>query len=285
MRVLLTGSEGFIGSAIAARMVDQGHSLTRVDVRTGMDARDFFRSWNSATRKYDLVIHCAAVVGGRILIENTMAHAENLEIDAGLFRWAEAVQPGRIVYISSVAAYPTGLQCCPGGSLYEEDIDLDDMWAPDQLYGWAKLTGEYMAARSSVPVSIPRPFTVYGPGQHEIFPFANIAGQIRDHADPVTVWGSGEQVRDFIHVDDVANGIIAMAESEVDGPVNFCTGRPCSLLDLIEIMAKEAGYSPKIRHLTDRPEGLIYRVGNPERLQEFYTPAVTLEEGIKKALR
>lgn len=285
MRVLLTGSAGFIGSAIAAKLVEAGHPLTRVDKRTGTDARDFFRSWTSASRRYDLVIHCAAVVGGRLLIENTMAHAENLEIDAGLFRWAEAVEPGRIVYVSSVAAYPAGLQRSTGGFLYEEDVDLEDMWTPDQLYGWAKLTGEYMAARSSIPVSIPRPFTVYGNGQDEIFPFANIARQVREHRDPVVVWGSGNQVRDFIHVDDIADGIIAMAKNNVDGPVNFCTGRPVSLLELIEMMAKEAGYSPRIKHLTDRPEGLIYRVGNPERLQEFYTPAVTLEEGIKKALR
>lgn len=285
MRVLLTGSAGFIGSVIAARLVEQGHSLTRVDKRRGMDARDFFRDWNSASRRYDLVIHCAAIVGGRILIENTMAHAENLELDAALFRWAEAVEPGRIVYVSSVAAYPIGLQSTVGGMLYEEDVDLDDMWAPDQLYGWAKLTGEYMAARSSIPVSIPRPFTVYGNGQNLIFPFANVAMQIRERRNPVTIWGSGDQVRDFIHVSDVADGIIAMADKEVDGPVNFCTGRPVSLRDLIAMMAEEAGYCPKVESLAGKPEGLIYRVGNPERLQEFYTPAVTLEEGIKKALQ
>lgn len=283
MRVLLTGSAGFIGSVIAARLVKAGHPLTRVDKRTGTDARDFFRS-GSPTRNYDLVIHCAAVVGGRILIENSMAHAENLEIDAALFRWAEAVKPRRIVYISSVAAYPTGLQTTTGGALYEEDIDLDDMWVPDQLYGWAKLTGEYMAARSTIPVSIPRPFTVYGPGQDLIFPFANIAMQIQQRRNPVTVWGSGNQIRDFIHVDDVADGIIAMAEKEVDGPVNFCTGRPVSLRDLIAMMAKQAGYSPDIECVMGKPEGLICRVGNPERLQEFYKPAVTLEEGIRRAL-
>lgn len=285
MRVLLTGSAGFIGSVIAARLADQGHSLTRVDKRTGIDARDFFRDWDSPSRRYDLVIHCAAMVGGRVLIESPMAHAENLEIDAGLFRWAEHVKPGRIVYISSVAAYPIGLQSTVGGMLYEEDVDLDDMWVPDQLYGWAKLTGEYMAARSSIPVSIPRPFTVYGNGQNLIFPFANVAMQIRERRNPVTIWGSGDQVRDFIHVDDVADGIIAMADKEIDGPVNFCTGRPVSLRDLIAMMAEEAGYCPKIESLKGKPEGLIYRVGNPERLQEFYTPAVTLEDGIKKALQ
>jgi nucleoside-diphosphate-sugar epimerase len=285
VRVLLTGSAGFIGSVIAARIVEQGHSLTRVDKRTGIDARNFFRYWASPTRRYDLVIHCAAQVGGRVLIESPMAHAENLEIDAGLFRWAEHVKPGRIVYVSSVAAYPIGLQCHPGGALYEEDVDLDDMWAPDELYGWAKLTGEYMASRTSIPVSVPRPFTVYGDGQDLIFPFANIASQIRHRRDPVTVWGSGNQVRDFIHVDDVAAGMIAMAEKEVDGPVNFCTGRAVSLRELIAMMAREAGYSPGIECVEGKPEGLIWRVGNPERLQEFYTPAVSLEEGIKRGLQ
>jgi nucleoside-diphosphate-sugar epimerase len=284
VRVLLTGSAGFIGSVIAATLVEQGHSLTRVDKRTGIDARDFFRDWDSPSRRYDLVIHCAAVVGGRVLIESPMAHAENLEIDAGLFRWAEHVKPGRIVYVSSVAAYPAGLQRTLGGALYEEDIDLTDTWAPDELYGWAKLTGEVLASRSSVPVSVVRPFTVYGSGQDPVFPFANIALQFRERRNPVTVWGTGNQVRDFIHVKDVVRAIITMAVKEIDGPVNLCTGRALSLRELIALFAEQAGYDPEIS-TADKPEGLIYRVGCPERLLEFYTPAMLVEEGITEALK
>ena len=71
----------------------------------------------------------------------------------------------------------------------------------------------------------------------------------------------------------------------INGPVNLCTGRPVSLRDLIGMMAAEAGYSPEIRALPGKPEGLPYRVGYPARLLGFYTPKVSLEEGIRRALK
>lgn len=289
MRVLLTGSAGFIGRHFYRELASQGHAVFPVDRNHGLirvDVRDFFNYDFSGD--FDLVIHCAAVVGGRILVESPMTHAENLETDAALFRWAERAKPRRIVYFSSVAAYPVVLQQVWGGSfshkLCENDISLNNLRLPDELYGWAKLTGEMLASRSSVPVSVVRPFTVYGSGQDPIFPFANIARQFTEHRDPVTVWGTGNQVRDFIHVEDVVKAVITMAAGEISGPVNLCTGRGVSLRQLIGLFADQAGYSPYIETI-DKPEGLLYRVGSPDKLHEFYTPAVSLEEGIRRALK
>lgn len=289
-RILITGASGFIGSRFA-RAIPSG-ILTLLDVKRKADARNFFRESNEY---FDLAIHCAAVVGGRQLIESPLAHAGNLEIDAALFRWAERVKPGRVVYVSSVAVYPEALQRGSFRLRLHEDLSalrshdpspiLSSPGMPDQVYGWAKLTGEYLASRTSVPVSIPRPFTVYGEGQDAVFPFANILAQIRDRRDPVAVWGSGSQVRDFIHVDDVVNGILAMAGQGIDGPVNLCTGRAVSLNELIAMMGNAAGYFPYVEHLEGKPEGLLYRVGDPGRLHEFYTPKITLEEGIRKGLQ
>ena len=282
MRILITGSAGFIGGRLL-RKLWYDHTVVGVDKRPAsgtitVDARDFFRDWESG--HYDLVIHCAAVVGGRKLVESPLAHAENLEIDAALFQWAERAKPGRIIYISSVAAYPAELQCCPSVQpLHEDDIDLTDAISPpDELYGWAKLTGEFLASRCSVPVSIPRPFTVYGEDQDPVFPFGNLVMQVRSGCRPLTVWGTGNQVRDLIHVDDVACGIMEMARQGVDGPVNFCTGHGITLRELAGKMAPDVETVPG-------PEGLWYRVGSPRLFSKFYTPRISLDEGIERALR
>jgi nucleoside-diphosphate-sugar epimerase len=331
MRILVTGSAGFIGSHLL-RAFDGG-LFTLVDIappgdipHRQQDARDFFReNWEY----FDLVIHCAALVGGRQLIENSpVAYAQNLELDAALFQWAERTKPGRVVYISSVAAYPVSLQeqlppdwllnkerlelqdamnAISGDPAYrhkvillpprmpelqETDINLDRPQLPDKVYGWAKLTGEMLAGQSSVPVSVVRPFTVYGEGQDSIFPFANLIMQVKNYHDPITIWGSGNQVRDFIHVNDVVNAILVMAEQDIDGPVNLCTGRGVSLNEAARMIADEAkktlslkNYDPEISQLRDKTEGLPYRVGDPSRLHEFYVPGITLEDGIERGLR
>jgi nucleoside-diphosphate-sugar epimerase len=306
VKVLVTGSAGFIGNHLYGELARRGHKVHGIDLEDiypyeQCDARDFFRHENY---RYDLVIHCAAVVGGRMKIENSpVAYAQNLELDAALFQWAERTKPGRVVYISSVAAYPGYLQygdhqiakgvIAGANILKEESVRLTSSCGmPDEMYGWAKLTGEYLASRSSIPVSVVRPFTVYGEGQDSIFPFANLIMQVKNYYDPVTVWGSGNQVRDFIHVDDVVNAILVMAEQGIDGPVNLCTGRGTSLNEAARMIVDEAkkilslkNYDPEIEQLPDKTEGLPYRVGNPEKLHEFYVPRVSLEDGIERGLR
>jgi len=311
VKILVTGSAGFIGSHFVTRLENDGHQVTGVDLNgfPKQDARNWFRN-DEYQVTFDLVIHCAALVGGRGLVTSSpVAYARNLSIDAELFSWAEYARPGRIIYVSSVAAYPVSLSrdiirrqelqdalnALAGDPLFrhkitvlpprgplrrfqETDINLDKPGMPDQLYGWAKLTGELLASKSGVPVSVIRPFTVYGPGQLPVHPVANFLWQVQSHHDPVTVWGSGNQVRDFIHVDDVVNATLIMAEKGIGGPVNLCTGVETTLRDVIRMLA---AYDPEIVSLPDKPEGLPYLAGNPEKLHEFYVPQISLEDGLK----
>jgi len=151
--VLVSGAAGFIGGHVARRFAQAGYSVTRVDTRTPgdpVDARDFYRE-NSTP--FDVVVHCAAVVGGRkVVIGDPLAHAHNLEIDAALFAWARRVRPGRVVYFSSSCAYPVVL--AQGKKyLHEDDITWppEPGMMPDELYGWTKLTGNYSPPRRGTP--------------------------------------------------------------------------------------------------------------------------------------
>lgn len=294
VRALVTGDRGFLGRHFAAELKRRGYDVIGLDVKAspGQDCRRYFRqSWTKshAVGFWDLVVHCAAVVGGRATIDgDPLATAESLSIDAEMFRWAAVARPGRVLYFSSSAAYPVLLQQSGSEHRMPEDaVRLDAVLGPDQVYGWSKVTGELLASRlreAGVPVTVVRPFSGYGEDQDESYPFRAILERVRRREDPLEVWGSGEQVRDWIHVDDVVAGALAVVDSGTEDPVNLCTGRPTSFLELAEMMATVAEYEPVIKPLPEKPAGVAYRVGDPTRMRRFYEPQVDLMDGILRAL-
>lgn len=286
MKILITGSSGFVGRAFIRAM--DGHELTLVDLQAGRDVRDFFATDRT---RFDLVIHLAAVVGGRARIEGApLSLAVDLAIDADLFTWAFRTRPYRVVYMSSSAAYPIDLQndLARPHRLREQDLKLaGNIGNPDMTYGWAKLTGEQLAVHAEnegLRVHVMRPFSGYGEDQALDYPFPSFIRRAALRQDPFTIWGTGGQVRDWIHIDDVVAGTLAAVDQDVPGPVNLCTGRDTSFNQLAELVCKQAGYSPTLQHILDAPQGVAYRVGDTTKLHGFYTPRVTLEEGISRAL-
>lgn len=288
MRILITGSEGFVGRAFQRYFAqDKRNEVLRIDISKtyhSMDARHFF-SFNKV--QYDLVIHLAAIVGGRATIEGQpMAVATDLAIDSDFFQWALKTKPKRIVYFSSSAAYPTFLQEQPGTQLQERDIDLENIKNPDLTYGWVKLTGEMLAnyvRKEGLKVSVFRPFSGYGTDQDPAYPFRAFIERGKDFANPFDIWGDGSQTRDFIHIEDVVRAVMAGIEADVE-VANLCTGRATDFNTLATMVAEEAGYQPAFRRLQEAPRGVSYRVGDPTYMKTFYTPKIALEEGIARAL-
>ena len=285
MRVLITGAAGFVGRHFVKKFEEQGAEVWTVDIAEGGDARDFFREDDTY---FDKVIHLAAVVGGRKMIEGApLALAVDLSIDAELFGWAMRTRPGCITYFSSSAAYPVFMQTreFPEWRLREEDIDLDMIATPDLSYGWAKLTGEMLARRArkdGLTVHVYRPFSGYGSDQALDYPFPSFIKRGVDKADPFEIWGDGTQVRDFIHIEDIIDACFAGCEAGIE-TANLCTGRPTSFNQLAEMVAEVAGYKPTIKHLPAEPTGVHYRVGDSKYMKSFYTPKISLEEGIRRA--
>lgn len=295
-KALVTGSGGFAGRHYTSALEEDGFQVLGVDptdprASPPADARDFFRKDNA---HFDLVIHCAAVVGGRATIDGApLALASNLELDAGLFQWALRTKVGRVVYVSSSAAYPVEHQSLVRRiALKETMIDpalsRRDIGVPDQLYGWAKLTGENLAHRArqeGVNVTVIRPFSGYGEDQDESYPFRAFAERARRRADPFEIWGNPHQCRDFIHIDDIVDATLFMVENGIDGPVNLGTGRAVSMLQLAQMFCTQAGYAPVLDIRKNAPMGVAYRVADTTLLNTFYKSKITLEEGIRRALQ
>ena len=142
MKILITGHKGFVGRNFIKALPDS--DITGIDLKDGNDCRDFFKT---NTEQFDLVIHLAAIVGGRATIEGEpLSVATDLSIDAEFFNWVQRTKPINTVYFSSSAAYPIDLQNSHRLlRLAEHDLNLDGVRNPDLTYGWAKLTGEYLA--------------------------------------------------------------------------------------------------------------------------------------------
>lgn len=295
MIALVTGSAGFVGRHTVRALRDRGWDVYGIDLQLSADCtiasvsdvRHFFRLDD---RRFDLVVHCAAVVGGRTMIDGdplTLA-AEDLSIDAELFRWVLRTRPGRLVYFSSSAAYPTWLQTGdPPYTLTEADIDLRDghhLGRPDQTYGWVKLTGEMLAQHAvdaGIPVHVFRPFSGYGGDQALDYPFPSIIARACQRVDPLPVWS--DTVRDFVHIDDVVATVLAAVEADACAPVNICTGRATSFTELARLAADAVGYTPEIE-VIGGPTGVQHRVGDPTLLHTIRRPVVELEDGVARAV-
>ncbi|MFE0647490.1 NAD-dependent epimerase/dehydratase family protein [Streptomyces sp. NPDC059534] len=286
MRVLLTGHRGFIGRHLHAALEVRGEYVVTVDLKNGHDALDYFRT---ADVQYDLVIHCAAIVGGRASIDGSpLGVATNLALDAWYVRWLARTGTPRAVYFSSSAAYPVSLQQ-PGPirRLVETDIDYEQPGRPDATYGLAKLTGEQLcqyAESEGTRMTILRPFSGYGTDQDDCYPFPAFIRRAKERQDPFEIWGDGSSTRDWIHIDDVVAATLAAVDAGVQGPVNLGTGRPTSFYELARLVTGAAGYSPEFKHLAAAPQGVHHRVCDPSRMLDFHLPRVTLEEGIARAL-
>ena len=290
MDVLITGSSGFVGRYFKDRL--QQYNLTLIDIKEGNDCRDFFKRED---KQYDLVIHLAAIVGGRESIEGRpMAVADNLSIDSEFFQWCLKTNPKKIVYFSSSAAYPVNLQSpFSNTKLKEEYIHIKIPEAgfgaphvsmPDMTYGWSKLTGEFLA--QFVPnVHIFRPFSGYGWDQDLTYPFPMYVKRALERQDPFQVWGPGTQTRDFIHMKDVVEAVLTAVDQNIIGPTNLGTGRSTSFLELAWLCMEAVGYNGAIKTNPDKPVGCMHRVSDNTKLLSFYTPKITLEEGIAEAVK
>lgn len=318
-KVLVTGGAGFVGRRFCKRFLDAGDEVHCVDPLMPMtgaldprgrwplfDPTDYrnFRFFNEDCRNwfkriaaddFDYVLHLAAVVGGRMMIEhNPLAVADDLAIDAAYWQWAAATRPKKTIYFSSSAAYPVSLQRPDNFRRLSEDMIAfeGDIGVPDMTYGWSKLTGEYLAriayAKHGLNCAVYRPFSGYGEDQDESYPFPAICQRVlRERGNAViTVWGSGKQMRDFIHIDDCVDGVLqTMDRIDNSGALNLSTGHFTSFIGLVRSMAAALGYEPEVVGLSTKPEGVFARCGDTSKqIQYGFRPRISLEAGIARSL-
>ena len=301
LKTLVTGGAGFIGSNIAKELVSNGAEVVVLDdlssgYRINIDGHPGIRlvekdirdaaAVDAAMAGVDAVFHLAASVGNKRSIDQPVNDAEINVI--GTLRVLEAARKAgvRKVVISSSAGIFGELKTLP--------IREDHPAEPDSPYGASKLCAEKQglayAKLYGMEVVCLRYFNVYGPSQRfdaygnviPIFVFRMLRGE------PVTIFGDGEQTRDFVNVRDVvqANIKAAMA-SGVSGAFNIGSGTRISINDLVKRLRATSGLNPVVRHGPPRAGDVrdsLADIGAARKAFGF-EPAVTMDEGLPEYTR
>ena len=300
---LVTGGCGFIGSHLVHALVRQGHGVRVLDdLSSGRasvlpaaaelvvaDVRDR-SAVREAVRGVAGCFHLAAVASvERTRLDWLDGHRTNA---GGTVAVLEAARDGRqgpvpVVYASSAAVY---------GDTGEPPLQEEHRPAPTSAYGADKLGGEIHAGLASRLFGVPtlglRFFNVYGPGQPAASPYSGVITLFADRlarGEALTIFGTGRQTRDFVHVDDVVQALLAGMErmpGEGGGVVNVCTGRETSILELARTLAELAGTPLRVVHEPARPGDIMRSAGCPRLLASTLgvSARTAMREGLERTL-
>jgi len=314
--VVVTGGASFIGSHLVDKLVTLGANVAVVDDLSSGNLENLSGVKNkfkfikkdlefiekSAIKKIfidqQIVFHLAAVHGGRGYIQTHPADVcSNLSIDHHVFEAAAESTIDNIVFASTACVYPPDMQKKIGTNyqLKENDSDptkLENFMSADIEYGWGKLMSEMQLNAFITQYGIKgcpvRFVTAYGPRENESHAIIALIYKASQMMDPFTIWGDGQQERDFTYVDDIVYGTILASERVFDGtPINLGTGQKHKLIDVVETIFSIFNWKPtEIKFEPTMPVGPLSRALDNTRARELlgWLPRFSLEEGLKKTI-
>lgn len=300
MRVLVTGGAGFIGHNVAIYLKSHGYNVVALDnlrratqfacERLNVHNVPLIRgdvlnvgSLRSALNGVDVVVHAAAYISVKesmrkpaLYFKNNVAGTVNVAY-ACLSRGVR-----HLIYISSAAVY---------GDPIILPISETHPTNPISPYGLSKLMGEEAVkfyGKRGLKYAILRLFNVYGPGQSSTYAgvISRFVQRLRE-GKPLIIYGDGEQMRDFIHVYDVAEAIKLTIEEKIENEIiNIATGRPTTIKDLADLLIKLAKQNLKPTFTKPRLGDIMHSYADISKARSLlgFEPKISIEQGITQCL-
>ncbi|MBI5935038.1 MAG: GDP-L-fucose synthase [Chloroflexi bacterium] len=303
-KVIVTGGAGFLGSFVIAKLKERGATdiyIPTIEEYNLVEAKDISRLYDLTLKGVDpknvVIIHLAANVGG--IGANRERPAEffydNLMMGVELMHQAYKRGVGKFVAIGTVCAYP---------KFTPVPFKEDDLWIgyPEETnapYGLAKkmmlVQAQSYRQQYGFNSIFLLPVNLYGPRDnfnlktsHVIPALIRKAIDAKERGDAeLPVWGDGSPTREFLYVEDAADGIVTAAEKyNGDLPVNLGSGYEISIKDLSEMIVKLTGFDGKLSWQTDKPNGQPRRGLDVTRAKELFgwSAQVPFEEGMKRTI-
>ncbi len=307
LQYLVTGCAGFIANTVARLLLDQGHFVVGIDnfsdaydprlkhwrldqlrgrerfsfVEADVTQPEQLRPLFSGPRRFDAVLNLAARAGVRPSVTNPVVYYQTNTLGTlHLLEFCRNAGVKKFVLASTSSVY--GACAAP----FTEDVGG---LRPVSPYAASKLAAESLAYTyhylHGIDVSVLRYFTVYGPaGRPDMSVFRFIRWMAT--GQPLTVYGDGEQLRDFTYVDDIARGTVAALRPLGFEIVNLGSDRPFPLRELIAEIAAELGCSPILERRPAHPADVPVTWAHIERARRLlgWEPQVEFKQGIRNCV-
>ncbi len=293
-KIYIAGHKGMVGSAIWRALTSKGYAnlmgktSAELDLKNQQAVIDFFDS-----EKPEAVIDAAARVGG-ILANNDFLYQflmENLQIQNNLIDAAHKNEVNKFIFLGSSCIYP---KLAPQ-PLKEEYLLTGSLEHTNECYAIAKIAG--VKACEAIRKQFGKDFVSLMPtnlyGSHDNFDLKTshvLPAMIRKfheaklNSEPVELWGSGTPMREFLHVDDMADAVVFALENKLpENLYNIGTGKDLTIKELAELIQKTVGHKDEIIWDDSKPDGTLRKLMNVDKMRKQGWEASTgLEDGIRR---
>jgi GDP-L-fucose synthase len=307
-KVFVAGHRGMTGSALVRRLERGGFRNVLVRSRAELDLTDQ-RAVNAFLTEHRpaYIFIAAAKVGG--IVANNMQRADfiyqNLMIEANLIHGAHAVGVERLLFLGSNCMYPRE---CPQ-PVREEYLLTGPLEPTNEPYAIAKIAGvklceSYNRQYGRRYLSV-MPVNLYGPGDNYDASASHVLPALirktheakEANRASITLWGTGQPRREFMHCDDLADACVFLAQlddtvlqSLLDAPrapiVNIGTGSDDAIIDVARTVCRVLGFVGSIEHDLSKPDGTLRKRLDTRLMDSLgWAPRIGLEEGIRDAYR
>ncbi len=281
-RIFLTGGAGLLGSAVRAALARRGVTDVIAPSRADVDFRDRAAADTAiADAAPDVVIHMAARVGGigANMASPATLYLENLLLGTNVIEASRLADVAKTVVVGTICSYPKHTPV---------PFQESSLWTgyPEETnapYGIAKLAQlvhlQANRAQYGQPGAYLMPTNIYGPGDKfhpdisHVIPalVRKCVLAVDEGTREIEVWGTGAASREFLYVDDAAEGVILAAEHyDSDEPVNLGSDRELLIKELVEIIAELTGFEGGIRWDGSKPDGQPRRCVDASRARELF---------------
>jgi GDP-L-fucose synthase len=296
-RIFLAGHRGMVGAAVMRRLARENVEILTtpretVDLREQAQVRAYVER-----ERPDAVILAAAKVGGILANDSFPADflGDNLAIETNVIAEAHRIGVGRLVFLGSSCIYPKfAVQPITEDALLTGALEPTNVWYAVAKIAGIKLCQAYRRQHGRHYISV-MPCNLYGPNDNFDLATSHVLPALirklheakQAGKSEAAVWGSGTPLREFLHVDDLADAIVFLLDKYDDArPINCGAGIDLSIRELAENIARIVGFEGRLVFDRSKPDGTPRKLMDSSRMAALgWKPSIGLDEGIADTYR